>query len=80
MFKIYFHTGLRNLLRRKSTTLINLIGLTLGLSAIMVLSVMLYQYLTANGQFNNKNRMYYVRPSDRMATGPCKHPSLSSMR
>lgn len=61
MFKIYFRTGLRNLIRHKSISLINLIGLTLGLSAIMVLSVMIYQYLTANGQFSNKNRMYYVK-------------------
>jgi putative ABC transport system permease protein len=61
MFKIYFRTGLRNLIRHRSASLINLIGLTLGLSAIMVLSVLLYQYITANGQFKEKNRMYYVK-------------------
>jgi putative ABC transport system permease protein len=61
MLKIYFRAGFRNLLRYRSASLINLIGLSLGFSAIMVLSVMLYQYLTVNGQFRNKDRMYYVK-------------------
>src|SRR5690348_11013771 len=61
MFKIYLRTGIRNLFRHRSFSLINLIGLALGLSAIMVLTVMLYQYLTTNGQFQHKERMYYVK-------------------
>ena len=61
MLKIYFRSGIRNLLRYRSFTLINIIGLSLGFSAIMVMAVMLYQYLTANGQFPNKERMYYVK-------------------
>ena len=61
MLKIYLRNGLRSLLRFRSFSLINLIGLTLGLSAIMVLSVMLYQYLTVNGQFRNQDRLYYVK-------------------
>jgi putative ABC transport system permease protein len=61
MLKIYLHSGLRSLLRFRGFTFINLVGLSLGFSAIMVMSVMLYQYLTANGQFQNKSRMYYVK-------------------
>ncbi|MBS1661291.1 MAG: ABC transporter permease [Bacteroidetes bacterium] len=61
MLKIYFRTGLRNLLRHRSFSVINLIGLTLGLASIMTLAVMLYQFLTTNGQFANKSRMYYVK-------------------
>ncbi len=61
MLKIYFRNGLRSLVRFRSFSLINLVGLTLGLSAIMVLSVMLYQYLTVNGQFKNQDRLYYVK-------------------
>ncbi len=61
MFKIYLRTGIRNLFRHRSFSLINLVGLALGLSAIMVLTVMLYQYLTTNGQFQHKDRMYYVK-------------------
>lgn len=61
MFKIYLRTGIRNLFRQRSFSIINLIGMALGLSAIMVLTVMLYQYLTTNGQFQHKDRMYYVK-------------------
>ena len=61
MLKIYLRAGFRSLLRYRSFSLINLIGLSLGFSAIMVLAVMLYQYLTVNGQFSNKDRMYYVK-------------------
>jgi len=61
MLKIYFRAGIRNLIRHRSFSLINVIGLSLGFSAIMVMAVMLYQYLTVNGQFHNKERMYYVK-------------------
>jgi putative ABC transport system permease protein len=44
MLKIYFRPGIRNLLRYRSFTLINVIGLSLGFSAIMVLGVMGYGY------------------------------------
>lgn len=61
MLKTFFKSGFRNLLKYKSFSLINLIGLSLGLSAIMVLAFMLYQFITVNSQFQNKERMYYVR-------------------
>src|SRR5690242_356013 len=61
MFKMYLRTGIRNLFRHQSFSLISLVGLALGLSAIMVLTVMLYQYLTTNGQFQHKERMYYAK-------------------
>ncbi|GGB19651.1 ABC transporter permease [Puia dinghuensis] len=61
MLRIYFRAGFRSLLRRRSFSLINLIGLSLGFSAIMVMAIMIYQYVTANGQFQNKDRMYYVK-------------------
>jgi hypothetical protein len=40
---------------------INLIGLTLGFSAVMALAVMLYQFVTTNNQFSHKDRLYYVK-------------------
>ncbi len=63
MLRIYLRTAVRNLLRHRSFSIINLIGLALGLSAIMVLTVMLYQYLTTNAQFQHKERIYYVKLS-----------------
>ena len=61
MFRIYLKSGYRNLVKYKSFSVINLIGLSLGLSAIMVLAFMLYQFITVNSQFRNKERMFYVR-------------------
>ena len=61
MFKTFLRSGYRNLLKYKSFSVINLVGLTLGLSAIMVLAFMLYQFITVDGQFRNKDRMFYVR-------------------
>ncbi|HEV3412632.1 MAG TPA: ABC transporter permease [Puia sp.] len=61
MLKIHFRNALRNLVRFRSFSIINLVGLTLGLSAIMVMAVMLYAYQTTNSQFANKDRMYYLK-------------------
>ncbi len=61
MFKNYFKIAYRNLVQYKSFSVINLIGLSLGLSSIMVLAFMLYQFITVNSQFDNQERMYYIR-------------------
>lgn len=61
MIKLFFRSGLRSLLRFRQFSLINLTGLTLGFSAVMALAVLLYQFLTTNGQFSNKDRLYYVK-------------------
>ncbi len=61
MIKLFFRSGWRSLLRFRQFSLINLIGLTLGFSAVMALAIMLYQFVTTNGQFKNRDRMYYVK-------------------
>jgi putative ABC transport system permease protein len=61
MFINHLKSGYRNLVKYKGFSLINLVGLTLGLSAIMVLAFLLYQFITVNSQFQNKERIYYVR-------------------
>jgi putative ABC transport system permease protein len=61
MIKLFFRSGLRSLLRFRQFSLINLIGLTLGFSAVMALTVMLYQFITTNSQFSHKDRLYYVK-------------------
>jgi len=40
MLKLFFRSGLRSLLRFRQFSLINVIGLTLGFSAVMALAVM----------------------------------------
>ncbi|ANI89880.1 hypothetical protein A9P82_11635 [Arachidicoccus ginsenosidimutans] len=61
MFKLYFKTAWRNLTKYKSFSVINLIGLTFGLASVITLSFLMYQGMTSNGQFKNKDRMAYVR-------------------
>lgn len=68
MLKNHFKIAFRNLFKYKSFSAINLIGLSLGLSSIMVLAFMLYQFLTVNGQFANKERMYYIRTKSKEGT------------
>lgn len=64
MIKTFLKSGIRNLIKYKSFSLINLIGLSLGLSAIMVLAYMLYQFITVNSQFQHKERIFYVRTKE----------------
>ncbi|WP_299287248.1 ABC transporter permease [uncultured Mucilaginibacter sp.] len=69
MFKIYFKTGYRNLLKNTSFTLINLIGLTLGLASVMVLSLLVYEYLTTNSIFKNQERLVYLKTYSKSGEG-----------
>src|SRR5688572_21832171 len=57
----YIKPGFRNLIKYKSFSLINLVGLSLGLSSIMVLAFMLYQFLTVNSQLSNQERVYVIK-------------------
>jgi putative ABC transport system permease protein len=65
MLKNYFITGLRTLLRQRSTTLLNLGGLTLGVSGTIVLFLIL-QFHTGFDTFQSKyDRLYRVVTSGR---------------
>jgi putative ABC transport system permease protein len=61
MIKNYFKTAFRQLWKNKNFTFINLAGLVLGLSSVMVLAVMVYQFLTFDKIHQNRNRMYYLK-------------------
>ena len=74
MFKNYFKTGYRNLVKNTSFTLINLIGLSLGLASVMVLSMLVYEYLTANSVFKNQNRIVYLKTYDQSPNGNSQTP------
>jgi len=69
MLKIYFKTGYRNLIKNTSFTLINLIGLSLGLASVMVLSLLVYEYVTANSIFKNQERMVYLKTFPKSGEG-----------
>src|SRR5688572_13891897 len=80
MIKNHFKLAFRKLLQYKSFSLINLIGLSLGLSSIMVLAFMLYQFLTVNDQLQNQERMYYIKARNGDKThGQTPFPLLSEV-
>ncbi|MBS1666249.1 MAG: ABC transporter permease [Bacteroidetes bacterium] len=68
MLKNYFKTSFRSLWKNKNFTAINIIGLTLGLSSIMALGLMLYQFLTYDSQFADKGRMAYFKTKAKEGT------------
>ncbi|HYG18717.1 MAG TPA: ABC transporter permease [Ohtaekwangia sp.] len=60
MFKNYFKTALRNLLREKSSTVINIAGLTLGITCSLILFLMI-SYMSSFDTFHqNRDRIYRV--------------------
>jgi putative ABC transport system permease protein len=60
MLKNYLTTALRNLLRQRNTSIINIIGLTLGIAASLVL-FLLIQYHISFDKFQSKyDRIYRV--------------------
>jgi putative ABC transport system permease protein len=61
MFRHHIITAIRNLWKNKSFTSINLAGLTLGLSSVMVLGLMVYQFLSFDSVHKDKSRMVYLK-------------------
>lgn len=61
MFRHHFKTALRNLWKHKTFTAINLLGLVLGLSSVMLLSVMVYQFLTYDSVHTDRRSMAYLK-------------------
>lgn len=57
----YFKTAVRHLLKRKSFTLINILGLTLGLASVMTLGLLIYKYYTTDDIQVNKELIYYLK-------------------
>ena len=58
---IGFKTAFRQLWKNKIFAFINLTGLVLGLSSVMVLSVMVYQFVTFDKVHQNRERMFYLK-------------------
>jgi putative ABC transport system permease protein len=60
MFKNYLKTALRNLLREKGTTFINVAGLTLGITCSLVLFLMVKHLSSYDSHHANRDRIYRV--------------------
>jgi putative ABC transport system permease protein len=61
MLRNYLNTAIRNLRRQKVFTAINISGLVLGLSSVMVLAVIVYQFLTFDNVHAGKERIAYLK-------------------
>ncbi len=61
MFNNYIKIGLRNLRKNKMLSMLNLIGLTIGLSCIMSQMFAVYSYYNAESAFQNKEELYYLK-------------------
>ncbi|HEV8508462.1 MAG TPA: ABC transporter permease, partial [Chitinophagaceae bacterium] len=60
MLKNYFKTALRNLLRNKIYSLINMAGLAVGIAVAMLIWLWMYDELSTNKHFKNYDLIYQV--------------------
>jgi putative ABC transport system permease protein len=60
MLRNYFKTAVRNLLREKSSTFINIAGLTLGITCSIILFLMVKHLASFDNYHTNKERIYRV--------------------
>ncbi|MBX2899765.1 MAG: ABC transporter permease [Cyclobacteriaceae bacterium] len=58
MFKNYFKTALRNLLRQRGTTFLNISGLTLGLATSLILFLLVRHHKSFDTYHSNYARIY----------------------
>jgi putative ABC transport system permease protein len=58
MFRNYFKTALRNLLRQRGTTMLNIGGLTLGLATSLILFLLVRYHKSFDTYHSNYARIY----------------------
>ena len=61
MFRQYLKIAIRNIGKNKGFSLINVVGLSLGLASMMTLAMLVYQYYTTDEFLLNRDRMYYLK-------------------
>jgi len=60
MFKNYFKIAIRNLLKNKTYSFINILGLTLGLVCFLLIALYVFDELTYDGFHKNASNIYRV--------------------
>lgn len=63
MFRNYFKTAVRNLLRQRGTTLLNISGLTLGLATSLILFLLVRYHKSFDTYHSNYHRIYRANVS-----------------
>lgn len=61
MFKNYFKIAVRQLVKNKLFSIVNITGLSIGLASIMVLAIMVFQYATTDSYQKGIAQMYYLK-------------------
>jgi putative ABC transport system permease protein len=61
MFKQHLKISFRNLWKKKSFTLINTVGLSLGFASVLTLGLLVHHYYTTDDIQVHKDRMYYLK-------------------
>jgi putative ABC transport system permease protein len=61
MFRNYFKTAYRQLLKNRLFSIVNIVGLTTGLASIMALSLLVFQYLSTDSNQKDIGQMYYLK-------------------
>ncbi|AXT50381.1 ABC transporter permease [Aquimarina sp. BL5] len=61
MIKNYFKISIRNLLKNKTLSLLNLIGLSVGISSVLTLLFSVYAYYTADNHISDKENIVYIK-------------------
>lgn len=84
MFKNYLKTSLRNLLRHKSYTFINILGLTVGLATSIFILLWIIDELSFDGFHSNTDRIFKVLvnntyPDGKIETYPANPAKLKDV-
>ena len=53
MFKNYFKTAWRNIIKNKTYSIINILGLATGMAVAMIIGLWIYDEASANKNFEN---------------------------
>ena len=72
MFKNYFKTALRNLLRYKGFSIINIASLTIGITGCLIIGLFVWDEWQYDQFIKDGNRIYrlYLQPSSNSAHNP----------
>jgi hypothetical protein len=60
MFKNYFKTAWRNIIKNKTYSIINVLGLATGMAVAMIIGLWIYDEVSANKNFKNYDTIYQV--------------------
>ncbi len=77
MIRNYLLTAIRNILRNKRFSLLNIFGLSLSMSVCMLIIVVMLDQLSYDQFHTNKERIYRVQTIDSLSNVPLKYASTT---